>query len=100
MSLAVVLTALPTRLVAVPYSTLLPRWPIVLNLLAGSLIGAWSGASWTTRMGTITLQRMLAVLLVVMAVAWVLTHRDGIATLSFPTSIQTVVEMLAGFCIA
>ena len=37
MSLAVVITALPARLVAVPSADLTPHWPIVVNLLAGSL---------------------------------------------------------------
>ena len=36
MSLVVVITALPTRLVAVPLAELSPYWFIVLNLLAGT----------------------------------------------------------------
>jgi uncharacterized protein len=46
MSLAVVLTALPARLVAIPYAALAPHWSVAVNLLAGSLIGAWAGACW------------------------------------------------------
>lgn len=38
--LVVVITALPARLFAVPLAELSPYWFIVLNLLAGSLIGA------------------------------------------------------------
>jgi uncharacterized protein len=34
MSLAVVLTALPARLVAVPYSELTAHWLVAVNLLA------------------------------------------------------------------
>jgi hypothetical protein len=37
MSLAVVLTALPARLVTVPYTALTPHWLVAVNLLAGSL---------------------------------------------------------------
>ena len=51
MSLAVVITALPARLVAVPMADLAPHWPVVVNLLAGSLAGAWAGASWATGCG-------------------------------------------------
>jgi len=40
MSLVVVMTALPGRLLGVPLGELSPYWFIVLNLLAGSLIGA------------------------------------------------------------
>jgi uncharacterized membrane protein YfcA len=52
MSLAVVLTALPARRVAVPYAEIAGRWPVLVNLLAGGLAGAWAGASWATRMAT------------------------------------------------
>lgn len=64
MSLIVVLTALPARLFAVPYGELAPHWSVVINLLAGSLVGAYLGASWATRMRTTTLYRVLAALLV------------------------------------
>jgi hypothetical protein len=45
MSLIVVVTALRARLVAVPFDTVSSYWFVVVNLLAGSLIGAWIGAS-------------------------------------------------------
>lgn len=50
MSLIVVVTAPPARLVAVPFDTVSGYWFVVVNLLAGSLIGAWVGATWATRM--------------------------------------------------
>ena len=49
MSLVVVTTALPARLAAVPFADLAPHSAIVVNLLAGSLAGAWIGATWATR---------------------------------------------------
>jgi hypothetical protein len=58
MSLIVVLTALPARLVAVPIDTVTPYWFVVVNLLAGSLIGAWIGATWATRMRSATIYRV------------------------------------------
>lgn len=39
-SLIVVVTALPARLVSVPWSHVSPHWFVVVNLLAGSLVGA------------------------------------------------------------
>ena len=54
MSLAVVATALPARLVAVPVTALAPHWLIAVNLLADSLVGAWAGASWATRIRSAT----------------------------------------------
>lgn len=44
MSLIVVATALVFRTRAIPFQAIGAHWPIVLNLLAGSLIGAWFGA--------------------------------------------------------
>jgi uncharacterized protein len=74
MSLVVVLTALPARLAAVPIDTLTPYWFVVVNLLAGSLIGAWIGATWATRMRSATLYRVLAALLVLIAAALTWSH--------------------------
>ncbi len=34
------------------------NWPIILNLLAGSLFGAWFGAGWATRLRSQTLHRV------------------------------------------
>jgi uncharacterized membrane protein YfcA len=57
MSLVVVLTALPARLAAVPASQVAAHWPVAVDLLAGSLMGAWTGASWAVRMCSATLYR-------------------------------------------
>lgn len=98
MSLAVVITALPARLVAVPFADLVPHWPIVVNLLAGSLAGAWAGASWATRMRSATLHRVLAVLLVVMAAALVWTHLSPAShSLNLPGPVLAILGLVAGF---
>ena len=99
MSLTVVLTALPARMVVVPYSVLFPYWPIVINLLAGSLAGAWVGATWATRMRTTTLQKVLAVLLVLMATGLVWTHASSITTVALPGILQAAVGLVSGFAI-
>ena len=49
MSLIVVASALPFRAAAVPFGAVATSWLIVVNLLAGSLLGAWFGAGWATR---------------------------------------------------
>src|SRR3954466_15533793 len=41
MSLVVVATALPFRAGTVPFKAIAANWTIILNLLAGSLLGAW-----------------------------------------------------------
>ena len=40
MSLVVVASALPFRASTVPFSAIATHWPVVVNLLAGSLLGA------------------------------------------------------------
>jgi uncharacterized protein len=74
MSLRVVVTALPARLVAVPFDTVRGYWFVVVNLLAGSLIGAWMGATWATRVRSATLYQVLAVLLVLIAIVLAWNH--------------------------
>ena len=59
-SLVVVATALPFRAAAVPLGEVAAHWPIVVNLLAGSLLGAWLGAGWATRLKSATLYRVIA----------------------------------------
>ena len=44
MSLVVVAFALPFRAATVPFDQIVAHWPIIVNLLAGSLAGAWLGA--------------------------------------------------------
>jgi uncharacterized membrane protein YfcA len=73
-SLVVVATALPFRASAVPFSDIGSHWPIILNLLGGSLAGAWVGAGWATRLKSETLYRVIAVLLVIIAAVLLFAH--------------------------
>ncbi|MEV0533409.1 sulfite exporter TauE/SafE family protein [Kitasatospora sp. NPDC050463] len=97
MSLIVVLTALPARLAAVPFSDLGTHWTVAVNLLAGSLLGAWAGASWAVRMRTATLYKVLAALMVAMAGALVLTHTTKLGTLDLSIPVKVVAGVVAGF---
>ncbi|MDU6670580.1 MAG: TSUP family transporter, partial [Bradyrhizobium sp.] len=45
-SLIVVATALLFRARTVPFAEVGTHWPTIVNLLAGSLVGAYFGASW------------------------------------------------------
>jgi uncharacterized membrane protein YfcA len=97
MSLVVVLTALPARLAAVPLAELGQHWSVAVNLLAGSLLGAWAGASWAVRMRTATLYTVLAVLMTCMAAALVITHTTAVGPAALPALVQTAAGVLAGF---
>jgi uncharacterized membrane protein YfcA len=70
----------------------------VVNLLAGSLVGAWAGAAWATRMRTATLHRVLAVLLVVMAATLIAFHGGGAPEAApLPAVPRAVAALAAGF---
>lgn len=99
MSLVVVATALPFRTAAVPFELVLSHWPIVVNLLAGSLLGAWFGAGWATRLRSETLYRVIAVMLVLIAAVLLLGH-DATAGQPLVTgTLQVVAGIAAGFII-
>ncbi|RYH00080.1 MAG: sulfite exporter TauE/SafE family protein [Alphaproteobacteria bacterium] len=99
MSLVVVATALPFRAATVPFSTIADNWPIVINLLAGSLLGAWFGAGWATRLKSETLYKVIAAMLVVIAVILVIGH-DATAGQALLTGMpQIIAGVLAGFII-
>ena len=100
MSLIVVASALPFRMGTIHFSTLADHWMIIVNLLAGSLFGAWMGASWATRLKSETLFRVLAVLLVGIAAALLFGHgaESGNKPM-FTGSLQLVAGVVAGFLI-
>jgi uncharacterized membrane protein YfcA len=100
MSLIVVASALPFRMGTVPAATILDHWPIIVNLLAGSLVGAWVGASWATRLKSATLFKVLAVLLVAIAVVLVLGHGTESGGKPLLTgAAQMVAGVISGFAI-
>lgn len=97
MSLVVVLTALPARLLGVPLGEVAPHWTIAANLLAGSLLGAWVGAGWAVRMASRTLYRVLALLLVLIAGALLVTHLGSVDAWEPAPAVRVTVGVLAGF---
>ncbi|MFN4017311.1 MAG: sulfite exporter TauE/SafE family protein [Reyranella sp.] len=100
MSLIVVASALPFRTGTISFATIGSHWMIVANLLAGSLLGAWVGASWATRLKSETLFRVLALLLVAMAAVLLLGHgSDGGGAPLFTGPLQVVAGVAAGFAI-
>ena len=100
MSLIVVASALPFRTGTVSFDVIAGHWTIIANLLAGSLIGAWVGASWATRLKSETLYRVLAVLLVAIAVVLFVGHDADSGGKPLVTGgVQLVTGIVAGFLI-
>jgi uncharacterized membrane protein YfcA len=99
MSLVVVASALPFRAAAVPFGTVAEHWPILVNLLAGSLVGAWFGAGWATRLASPSLYRVIAVLLVAIAVVLLAGHEMSISGAILTGAMQMVAGVAAGLVI-
>ncbi|MBC7670181.1 MAG: sulfite exporter TauE/SafE family protein [Gemmatimonadaceae bacterium] len=74
LSLVVVTSALLFRTRIIPVAIVADHWTIVANLLAGSLAGAWLGAGWATKLRSHTLYRVIAAMLVGIALVLLLAH--------------------------
>ena len=96
MSLVVVASALLFRTKAVPFDVVITHWPIIVNLLAGSLPGAWLGADSATKMRSQTLYRVLAILLIFIAAVLLLGHGKSASPLVTGWG-RMVAGLVAGF---
>lgn len=100
MSLVVVASALPFRAQAVPFTAVAAHWYVIVNLLAGSLAGAWFGAGWVTRLKSATLCRVIAVMLVLIAMLLLFGHNMTLTGGSLLSgNVQIVAGVIAGFII-
>lgn len=99
MSLLVVATALPARLLSVPLADVTSEWWVVVNLLCGTLIGAWIGATWAVKMRSATLYRVLAALLILIAAVLLTTHLGTVGTLDLESVPRFVIGVVAGLAI-
>jgi uncharacterized protein len=99
MSLVVVASALPFRMGTVPFSAVAAHWAVIVNLLAGSLLGAWLGAGWATRLRSETLYRVIAVMLVAIAAVLLVGHEVTAREPLFTGAVQVVAGVAAGFVI-
>lgn len=101
MSLVVVAAALIFRIKAIPLAELTPHLSVALNLLAGSLVGAWWAAGHAITMPRRWLDRIIMVMLaglslVMLSEAWFGLH-DGAAPLFQAGPVRLVAGLIAGF---
>jgi len=73
-SLVVVSVSLPFRSSQIPWQQVISHWPVILNLLAGSLIGAWLGAHQASRLPARWLNRCILLLLLALGLGMLLGH--------------------------
>lgn len=98
MSLVVVAAALLFRTRTISIETVASHWDVIINLLAGSLAGAWFGAGWAMRLKSEGLYRIIAVLLVIIAGALLFGHEaTGQGHLLFEGYGQIAAGIVAGF---
>lgn len=99
MSLIVVTSALFFRMGTVPAQQIAANWSSIVNLLGGSLVGAWLGAGWATKLSNRRLYQVISVMLLAIAVVLVFAHgvHSDEALLHGPA--QVVAGLLAGFVI-
>ncbi|TZG34245.1 sulfite exporter TauE/SafE family protein [Agrobacterium sp. B1(2019)] len=99
MSLVVVVFALPFRTGTVPFDQIAAHWEIIVNLLAGSIAGAWLGAGWATRLKSEALYKVIAVLLLIIAAVLVSSH-DIVTGSSLVTgTTQIIAGVIVGLAI-
>lgn len=91
--------ALLFRTQAVPFADVAANWPIIVNLVAGSLIGAWMGATWATRLKSETLYHVIAVMLVLIAIVLILGRDATVGSTLLTGAAQAVAGVVAGFII-
>ncbi len=96
MSLVVVAFALPFRAATVPFDQIAAHWPIIVNLLAGSLAGAWLGAGWATRLKSETLYKVIAILLLVIAGVLMFGHNVATGSALVSGTAQIIAGVVAG----
>jgi uncharacterized protein len=98
MSLVVVASALPFRAATVPFSAVAEHWAVIMNLLGGSLFGAWFGAGWAIRLKSVSLYKTIAALLVMIAVVLVFGHEVvGTGQQLLTGNAQFAAGIIAGF---
>lgn len=97
MSLVVVASALVFRTRAIPLAEVASHWPIVVNLLAGSVAGAWFGAGWATLLGSRSLYRVLALLLLLIALVLIFGHEASTSEPLLTGTTQMAAGVVLGF---
>lgn len=102
MSLTVVAVALIFRTTSVPLEQLMTHPDIVINLLAGSLIGAWWAAGRAIKISRLWLDRIIFVLLVFLSLVMLseIWMPANVSAGLFPPGITTIIAgIITGFFI-
>jgi uncharacterized protein len=101
-SLIVVSFSLPFRSHSIPWAEIGLHYAIIINILSGSLIGAWIGAHYATKMKTVILDRLIMILLIALAFGMIFGHNimeGGHAAIIQEGGFRIVAGVIAGVLI-
>lgn len=73
-SLIVVLFSIPFRSQSISWNSIISHYAIIINILSGSMIGAWIGAHYATKIRTIVLDKVMMILLISLSIGMILGH--------------------------
>jgi uncharacterized membrane protein YfcA len=79
---------------------IIANWMVIINILAGSLIGSYIGVNYATRINERTLNRVVVVFLIFLSII-LIGHNFifGIASFSLPSLLRISIGFLAGIII-
>lgn len=99
LSLVVVISALPFRAATVPYGEVAQHWPVIVTMLSGSLLGAWVGASFASKIASRSMFRIIAGLLAFTALMLIAGADPELHHLQIDGTVRHVVGVASGFAI-
>lgn len=99
-SLVTVTFSLIFRSGVIGIETVADHWPVVVNILAGSLLGSYVGVHYATRINERLLNRVVVVFLVFLSFVLIGHHLIfSLGTLQLPILLRTIAGFLAGLVI-
>lgn len=101
-SLIVVAFSIPFRSQSIAWNYIFSHHLIIINILSGSLIGAWAGAHFASRIKAALLDKIMMVLLVCLSIGMIFGHglMEGDHMISFQNiTLVYVLGVFAGFAI-
>ncbi len=73
-SLIVVFFSIPFRSQSIAWESVFSHYAIILNVLSGSMIGAWVGANYASKIKTAILDKVMMILLVCLSIGMIFGH--------------------------
>lgn len=101
MSLVVVVFAFFFRLFSISINDILSNYMIIINILLGSIIGAYLGADIAIKIKTTTLYKIISIMLIIISIVLFISHTYSYNgnTLHYKSYIIFILGIISGFII-